>query len=74
MARTLTFKRGIGAYKVGETHDVDNNTTAQYFIDNHFATEEIVDEGCVGCKSKEETTETQDKAVEKVKETKKPRK
>lgn len=73
MTRTLTFKRGIGSYKVGETYEVNNNTTAQYFIDNHFATEEIVDEGCVGCKSKEDT-KTPEKAVEEVKETKKTKK
>lgn len=73
MTRTLTFKRGIGTFKVGETYDVDNKITAQYLIDNHFANEEIVEEGCVGCKSTEDT-KTPEKAVEEVKETKKTKK
>jgi hypothetical protein len=53
MAKTLTFNRGIGAFKVGETYDIENETTAQYFINNSFATEEIADEGCADCKSVE---------------------
>jgi hypothetical protein len=68
MTRTLTFTRGIGVYKVGETYDIENETTANYFVNNHFATEEIADDGCVGCKPTEEAP------VEEVVEKKKAKK
>lgn len=55
--KQLTFIRGIGKYKAGETHDVENDITAQHFLDNAFATEVIEDCGC-GCNEKKEVEET----------------
>jgi hypothetical protein len=47
--RTLIFKRGIGNFKQGETHEITNEITADYFVNNDFATEKIVKQDCKEC-------------------------
>lgn len=60
--RTLTFNKNFGAFKQGETYDIDKNLTANYFVSNNIANEEVEVSGCVDCKPKaEEPTVKPDK-------------
>lgn len=66
--RTLTFNRSIGAFKKGETYEVENNITADFFLNNAFASEDILDEGCKDCKP---TVVNKEETIKEVKKTKK---
>lgn len=52
--RTLTFNKNFGSFKQGETYDIEKDLTANYFVTNNIATEEVEVSGCVDCKPKDE--------------------
>jgi len=72
--RTLTFNKNFGSFKKGETYDIEKDLTANFFVSNAIASEEIVNEGgCIGCKApeiKEEVSEKVSEVVEVKKENK----
>lgn len=64
--RTLTFNKNFGDFKAGETYDVENNLTADYFVDSNIASEEVLQEDCVSCKSeKAEEVQEDSKKIKK---------
>lgn len=59
--RTLTFNKNFGSFKQGETYDIENNLTANYFVQNNIASEEIENVGCKDCQPKEEEVVVEEK-------------